>query len=89
MSVRFKQHPELRLTEVEGEGVVLHLGTRRYFSVTESGLTILQALETPRPFDELVTALLDEYEVSEEEATTSVQEFVDKCVEAKLLLTEE
>jgi hypothetical protein len=89
MSVRYKQHPELRLTEVEGEGVVLHLGTRRYFSVTESGLTILQALETPRSFEELVTTLLDDYEVSEEEATSSAREFVDKCVQAKLLLTEE
>ncbi len=89
MSIRYKQHPELRLTEVEDEGVVLHLGTRRYFSVTATGLTILNALETPRPFDELVTALLNEYEVSEEEATTSAQEFIDQCVSAKLLLTEE
>lgn len=89
MSVRYKQHPELRLTEVEDEGVVLHLGTRRYFSVTESGLIILKALESPRTFDELVAALLDEYEVSEEEATSSAREFVDKCVEAKLLQTED
>ena len=89
MSVRYKQHPELRLTEVEDEGVVLHLGTRRYFSVTESGLIILKALESPRTFDELVAALLDEYEVTEEEAAFSTREFVDKCVEAKLLLTED
>ena len=89
MSVRYSQHPELRLTEVEGEGVVLHLGTRRYFSVTESGLIILKALGTPQTFDDLVSALLNEYEVSDEEATTSAREFVDKCVQAKLLKTEE
>lgn len=89
MSVRYKQHPDLRLTEVEGEGVVLHLGTRRYFSVTETGLTILKALEEPREFQDLVGALLDEYEVSEEEAASSAGEFVDKCLQAKLLLKEE
>ncbi len=89
MSVCYKQHPELRLTEVEGEGVVLHLGTRRYFSVTESGLILLQALETPRTFDELVAALLEEYEVSEAEAANSAREFIDKCLESKLLLEEE
>jgi hypothetical protein len=89
MSIRYKQHPDLRLTEVEDEGVVLHLGTRRYFSVTESGLIILKALESPRAFDELVATLLDEYEVSREDATSSAREFVDKCVEAKLLLTED
>ena len=89
MSVRYKQHPELRLTEVEGEGVVLHLGTRRYFSVTESGLILLKALDTPSTFDELVAALLDEYEVSEREATESAREFIEKCVESKLLLEED
>ncbi len=89
MSVRYKQHPELRLTEVEGEGVVLHLGTRRYFSVTETGLTILNALAEPHDFQDLVGALLDEYDVSEEEAASSAREFVDKCLEAKLLLKEE
>jgi len=89
MSVHYKQHPEIRLTEVEDEGVVLHLGTRRYFSVTETGLTILKTLEKPKTFDDVVKALVDEYEVSEDEAASSAREFVDKCVEAKLLLEEE
>ena len=45
MSVLYSRHPELRLTAVEDEGVVLHLGSLRYFTVNETGRTILQALE--------------------------------------------
>ena len=89
MTKRYKRHPELRLTELDGEGVVLHLGTRKYFSVSESGLTILEALKTPRTFDELKQSLLDEYEVSEEEAAESAKEFLDRCAEANLLSTDE
>ena len=38
---RYRRHPELRLTALEGEGVALHLGTRRYYSVSESGVDLL------------------------------------------------
>ena len=46
--LRYARHPDLRLTALEGEGVALHLGTRRYYSVSESGLDILEALAAPR-----------------------------------------
>lgn len=88
MSDRYVRHPDLRLADVEGDGVVLHLGTRRYFSVSESGLALLQALETPRTIDELVQVLLERYEVSPEQAEASVQQFLDTCRTAELLVEE-
>jgi len=86
---RYTRHPELRLTELEDEGVVLHLGTRKYFSVSESGLIILNALEAACTFEELVALLLDEYDVSPEEAADSVTEFLDRCSASNLLIIEE
>ncbi|MFQ5705456.1 MAG: PqqD family protein [Gemmatimonadales bacterium] len=89
MTARYIKHKDLRLTELEGEGVVLHLGTRRYFSVSETGLVILQALDNPQSFDDLVARLLDEYEVTESEAVESTREFLDRCLKAKLVLIEQ
>ena len=88
MSVTYKRHPDLRLADVEGDGVVLHLGTRRYFSVSESGLALLQALETPRTVPELVEVLLERYEVTPEQAEASVRQFLDTCRTAELLVEE-
>jgi hypothetical protein len=88
MSERYTRHPDLRLADVEGDGVVLHLGTRRYFSVSESGLVLLQALETPRSVQDLVQVLLERYEVSPEQAEASVRQFLDTCRVADLLLEE-
>ncbi len=88
MSDRYKRHPDLRLADVEGDGVVLHLGTRRYFSVSESGLALLQALETPRTVPELVEVLLERYEVTPEQAEASVHQFLDTCRTAELLVEE-
>ena len=77
---RYLRHPELRLTALEGEGVVLHLRSRRYFSVNETGLVLLEALKQPRTFDELVAAILAEYDVTPEMATNTTREFLDHCV---------
>jgi Coenzyme PQQ synthesis protein D (PqqD) len=88
MTDRYKRHPDLRLADVEGDGVVLHLGTRRYFSVSESGLALLQALETPRTIPELVEVLLERYEVTPEQAEASVRQFLDTCRTAELLVEE-
>jgi hypothetical protein len=88
MTDRYKRHPELRLADVEGDGVVLHLGTRRYFSVSESGLALLQALEAPRTVPELVEVLLERYEVTPEQAEASVRQFLDTCRTAELLVEE-
>ncbi len=88
MSDRYRRHPDLRLADVEGDGVVLHLGTRRYFSVTESGLILLQALEAPRSVDELVRLLVEQYEVTPEQAEASVRQFLDTCRTAELLVVE-
>ena len=87
MIERYRRHPDLRLADVEGDGVVLHLGSRRYFSVSESGLALLQALEAPQSVDDLVRLLLDRYEVTAEQADASVRQFLDACRKAELLVS--
>jgi hypothetical protein len=89
MRARYRRHPEIRLAPLEGEGVVLHLGTRRYYTVSESALTMLEALAAPRTFDELVGCLLARYEVSADGAAASVGRFLDRCRHAELLVTQD
>lgn len=77
---RYLRHADLRLTALEGEGVVLHLRLRKYFSVNETGLVLLEALKQPHTFDELVESILREYEVTPEAATATTREFLDHCL---------
>jgi len=89
MTRRYRRHPELRLTALEGEGVALHLGTRRYYTVSASGLDLLEALESPKSLDELVAVLTTKYQVTPEEAAASAREFVERGVQAGVLLVVE
>lgn len=82
---RYQRHPDLRLTALEGEGVVLHLKERRYFTVNETGLVLLEALKQPRNMTELVGALLAEYEVTAATARETTQAFLAQCLEAAVV----
>lgn len=82
----YRRHTDIRLTALEGEGVVLHMGARRYFTVTETGLTILEALKQPQSFAQLVDAITAEYDVTQETAEQSVQAFLDQCVTAAVIV---
>jgi coenzyme PQQ synthesis protein D (PqqD) len=87
--VRYRRHPELRVAALEDEGVVLHLGTRRYFTVSESGLALLEALAAPRTVHELIAFLLDRYDLTADRAAATVNQFLDRCRGAELLATED
>lgn len=86
MSIRYERHADLRLTALEGEGVALHLGSRRYFTVTETGLSILQVLTKQSSFDEIVAAIMAEYDVDQLRAESSVRTFLQRCVDSALVL---
>jgi len=88
-STRYTLHPELRLTALEDEGVVLHLGAKRYFTVNDTGLLILEALKRePLREGALVSALLEQYEVTESVARETVRAFLDQCLGAAVIIPE-
>jgi hypothetical protein len=86
VTVRYRRHPDLRLTALEGEGVVLHLASREYFTVSETGLAILEPLERECTLDELVDSLMERYEVTRDQATESVRAFLGECLTEDLVL---
>jgi hypothetical protein len=85
MTQRYTRHPDIRLTALAGEGVVLHLGARKYFTVNETGLTILNTLAQPRTFDELVAAVCNEFDVEEAVAIATTRDFVEHCIQSDVI----
>jgi hypothetical protein len=87
MTVRYQRHPNVRLTALEGEGIVLHLDNRRYFTVNATGLTLLEALLEPRTMSELVQALVREYAVEPPEAAATAEAFLRECTDRGVVQT--
>jgi hypothetical protein len=58
--------------DLEGEAAVLNLKTGVYYGLDEVGASVWRMLDGPRRVDELVDALLGEYEVDREECQRDV-----------------
>ena len=82
----YRLHPELRLTALADEGVLLHLGARKYFSVNDSGLTMLEAMREPQSLDSLVHCLLESYETGEPAAREAAEAFLERCLKAAVIV---
>ncbi len=76
---RYEPDPRVNFTRFdEGEGVLLHLETRSYYTLNDTGVFIWEQLEAGRQtVEELVEALVASYEVTQEEAERQVRAFLE------------
>lgn len=88
MSTRYRRGDNVRVAALENEGVLLHLGTRRYYTMSETALGLLEYLATSRTAEELAAFLLDRYDLTPERAATSVRDFLVRCRDAGVILEE-
>jgi hypothetical protein len=70
---------------IGGETIVLDLPSSQYFAITGIGSRVFELLTEERTLDDLVSAILAEYEVDEAVARRDVEAFVDRLRNAQLL----
>lgn len=78
------------LKNIAGANVVVPVGSntvsfKAVITLNDSGAFLWQQLINDKTEDELVTAMLKEYDVDEATAKTDVKEFIGKLTEAGLL----
>lgn len=74
---------ELILRDIAGENILVPVGEtalriQGMIALSESGALLWQALEQERTEEELVALLLEEYEVTPDEARADVTAFLDR-----------
>jgi hypothetical protein len=77
---------DLLFNEIDGEVVMLSIENNEYYGMEKVGSRIWELLENRLGFKELVTRLMEEYEVSEQQCTTDTLAFLKKLEEKKLLV---
>ena len=87
-----KVDKEFILREIAGEYVIIPTGKtvlsfNGLISVNEVGAFLWNMLQKDVTLDELVTGVLEEYDVDEETAREDIQAFLDVLVEGDILHT--
>ena len=71
---------------LDDEVVVLDLRTSSYFSVNDTGKVLWDVLVEGASEEQLVTVLVDRFEISEDVARRDVGAFLSLCSERELLM---
>lgn len=75
--------------ELEGEAVMLDLGSERYYGLDEVGARIWQLLEEHHDVETVVAEMLAEYEVDEEQLRRDMADLIDNLADAGLVIIED
>ena len=71
--------------EVDGEMVLLDMESENYFGLDEVGTAIWQAMQEKETLQEVLEALLEQYEVEAEVLERDLSDFVTKLLESGLV----
>jgi hypothetical protein len=84
--VRYKAIAEALVATLSDGAVLLNLQTKRYYSLNETGTRIWEMVQQTADEEEIVAALLREYEVEEQMARAEVRRILDELIEAQLIV---
>ncbi|MEP0548315.1 MAG: PqqD family peptide modification chaperone [Rhodothermales bacterium] len=77
--------PGLTAADLGGEAVVLDPHTGRYYGLNELGARIFELSQKPRSVDRIMAALLQEYDVAEDQLRTDVVAFLREMENRELI----
>ncbi|WP_160674399.1 lasso peptide biosynthesis PqqD family chaperone [Clostridium sp. C8-1-8] len=72
-------------TELNGEKVMMNLDKGQYFVLNEVGSRIWDLIQAPKSIGEVVSELLQEYEIDEESCREAVYEFLGSMKDAEII----
>jgi hypothetical protein len=71
-------------TTLDGESVILHTGSGKYFGFNEVGTRVWEAMQEPRSMVEITQQIENEYDVERERCRSDIESLVDELVERDL-----
>ena len=83
--MRYAISPDAAFAAVDDGAVVLHMGTKRYYSLNETGAFVWRHLEDGGDRPEIVTRVVHEYDVGIAEAEMAVARLLDELMQEDLI----
>ncbi|HBS85743.1 MAG: hypothetical protein A2W91_13430 [Bacteroidetes bacterium GWF2_38_335] len=78
--------PKMLSSYMDNEIVMMSIENGEYYGLNEIGSRIWELTEKPIKIEDLISKLMDEYEVDRENCMKDTMEFLDKLAEKKLIV---
>ena len=85
MTEKYNRNRQIIDGELDDNHVMMHLENGKYFGLNPVGKRIWALLDQPKSFEEIIGALLAEFEVEENICRKEVLEFLDKAVKFEIV----
>ena len=76
---------QLNVTDLSGEKVMIDFETGKYFLIKGVGNDIWDMIQSDITVGDIISKLIEEYDVSEAECESSVMDFLNKLVEFQII----
>ncbi len=91
---RYCLNPQIIISEVAGEMVAVPLVNsvaqmNKVFTLNQTAAFIFQFTKTPKSLEEIVDAIIEEFDIDKETARQDITEILDQGVASNLLTIEE
>ena len=83
--MRYTVSPDAAFAAVEDGAVVLHMRTKRYYSLNETGTFVWHRLEDGMARADIVAQVVDAYDVGIAEAEAAVARLLEELVQEDLI----
>lgn len=74
--------------ELDDSQVMMHIEKGKYFGLNPVGKRIWELIAQPKSFSEITQCLLSEFDVTEEQCTREVKNFLDKAIDSDIVTKE-
>jgi hypothetical protein len=86
LSDKIKPDPDVVVTELDDkEAVLLHLGTKMYYTLNETGIRIWQLLSEGHSIIETSETIYNEYDILPDAAQKSILNITQELIDQKLV----
>ena len=84
-NTRLERHPDLVSTQVEGEEIILSIENGQYYGLNDVATRIWELLKSPLAFEELLTQLQSEYDVTPDQCQSDTLTLLNKLQDESLI----
>jgi hypothetical protein len=83
--MKYMQTPDVLSSKIDRDIVLFHEASSSYYTLNNVGTRVWELLNSPKTIDEILEALIAQYEIDEETSRREVLPFLQNLIARKLV----